>query len=140
MSLLSKQARVVLATLALAATLAGCGATTTASKSFKGEEHAVATRISDFQKHATEASQSKLCTHDLAHTIVTSLARSGAKTCAEIIKEQLKNVEDLTLTVQAVSVHGDHATATVKSTFTGKLQPSTLKLVKEDGTWKISGV
>ncbi len=139
MSLPSKQARLALAALLLGALLAGCGEASTASNSFTGEAHAVASRVDEFQKHASEGSQSKLCSDDLASGLVVSLRKSG-KGCTEVLKEQLKNVEDLTLAVQSVSVHDNHATATVKSTYDGKPKSSTVTLVKEDGAWKISGV
>jgi ABC-type glycerol-3-phosphate transport system substrate-binding protein len=138
MVLSSKQARIALAAAAVVLGLAGCGETTS-SKSFTGEEHAVAQRVSDFQKHATESSQSKLCNDDLASTLVTSIRASG-KGCTEALKEQLKSVEDLTVTIESVSVDGKTATAIVKSTRSGKSVPDTLKLVKEGGAWKISGL
>jgi hypothetical protein len=128
----------VLGGLALALAVAGCGEAVSTS-SFKGEEHNVAQRISSFQKHATEGSQSKICESDLATNLLAHIKASG-RGCTETIKEQLKNVEDLTLTVQSVTVHGKTATATVKSTWSGKSQLSTLKLQREGEDWKISGV
>jgi Domain of unknown function (DUF4878) len=129
---------VLLGALTLAAGVAGCGETV-ATNSFKGEEHAVAQRISNFQKHATESSQSKICEQDLASELKARIKASG-KSCSEALKEQLKDVEVLTVTVQSVAVHDRTATATVKSTWSGKTEVSTLKLVKEGEDWKISGV
>jgi copper chaperone CopZ len=131
-------AAMALGALALALAMAGCGEAVSTS-SFKGEEHSVAQRISSFQKHATEGGQGKICENDLATNLQARIKASG-RGCAEAIKEQLKNVEDLTLTVQSVTVHGRTATATVKSTRSGKSQLSTLKLQKEGEDWKISGV
>jgi hypothetical protein len=127
-----------LGALALALVVAGCGEAVSTG-SFKGEEHIVAQRISSFQKHASEGSQQKICESDLASNLQAQFKASG-RGCTEAIKEQLKNVEDLTLTVQSVTVHGRTATATVKSTRSGKSQLSTLKLQKEGEDWKISGV
>jgi hypothetical protein len=136
----SKQARLALAGAAVALGVAGCGETTS-TKSFQGEEHAVAQRISSFQKDATEGSESKLCDNDLASALVTGIRKSAdGKECKEVLKEQVKDVEDPTLTIKSVSVSGNTATATVKSTKAGKSHSYTLKLVKEGGAWKISGV
>jgi hypothetical protein len=140
MTLPSKQGRLAIAALVAAGVLAGCGETVT-SNGFTGEEHEVAARIASFQKHASETSQKKICSQDLSASLVASIEKSGnGKNCEEALKEQLKNVEDLTLTINDVTVHGKHATATVKSVRYGKTRPSTLTLVKEGQDWKISGV
>jgi hypothetical protein len=136
----SKQGRLVLAGAAVALGVAGCGEATSTT-SFKGEEHAVAQRVSTFQKDATEGSESKLCDNDLASALVAGLRRSAnGKECKEVLKEQVKDIEDPALTIKAVSVNGNTATATVKSTKAGKSHSYNLKLVKEGGAWKISGV
>jgi Domain of unknown function (DUF4878) len=135
---LMSAARLLLGALALALGVAGCGETV-ATNSFKGEAHAVAQRISNFQKHATESSQKKICEEDLASELKARIEASG-KACSEALKEQLKDVEVLTVTVQSVAVHDRTATATVKSTWSGKTEVSTLKLVKEGEDWKISGL
>jgi hypothetical protein len=130
--------RLLLGALALALGVAGCGETV-ATNSFRGEAHAVAQRISTFEKHASESSQSKICEQDLASELKARIKASG-KSCSEALKEQLKDVEVPSLTVQSVAVHGGTATATVKSTWSGKTEVTTLKLVKEGEDWKISGV
>ena len=118
--------------------LSSCGETA-ATNSFQGEEHEVAARISNFQKHVTEASQKKICQEDLAASLTRRIETSG-KGCEEALKEQLKDVEDLTLTVQDVTVNGKNATATVRSIRNGIAKPSTLALVKEGQAWRISGL
>jgi hypothetical protein len=138
MTISSKQGALLIASLASAAALAGCGESVTTNK-FQGEQHEVASRISSFQKHVQEASQKEICAKDLAAPLVASIGSSG-KSCTEALKEQLKNVEDVSLTIKSVTVHGKNATATVKSVRNGKKVPSTLTLVKEGDNWKISGV
>jgi hypothetical protein len=140
----SKQGLAAIASLAVAVGVAGCGETTTSS-SFTGEEHAVATRVSNFQKHVSEANEKKVCSEDLASSLVERIRESGkreagGKGCTEVVKELLKDVEDPTLTVQHVKVDGKNAVATVKSVRSGKSRTATLTLVKEGEDWRISGV
>lgn len=138
MQLPSKQSRYLLCCLATTATLAGCGGTVSTG-SYSGESHAVAERISSFQRHATEADQKKVCGEDLAAKLREQIARSG-ESCEEALRVQLKAVEDITLEVKSISVQGKSATAQVKSTYSGKLCASTLLLAKEGTAWRISGL
>jgi hypothetical protein len=143
MSIPSKQGLLTIASLALAAGLSGCGETVT-TNNFKGEEHAVAARIANFQKNVTEANEKKLCSEDLSSGLVTRIREAGqhesGKGCTEVLKEQLKSVEDPTLSIKSVTVHGTTATATVKSVRYGKTKPYTMTLVKEGEDWKIAGL
>lgn len=138
MSIPSKQGSLAAAALVATLALAGCGETAT-TNNFKGEEHQVAARVASFQKHVSESSQKKVCQEDLAAELTKRIAASG-KGCEDALKEQLKDVEDLTLTIEGVTIDGKKASATVKSTRDGKTKPATLLLVKEGQDWKISGV
>jgi hypothetical protein len=141
MTIPSKQGRLAIVSLGIATVLAGCGETKTSTSSFSGEQHAVATRIASFQKHVSEGSQKKICGEDLASALVTSIGKSAnGKSCPEVLKEQLKDVEDPSLTIKSIRVNGKNAVATVKTTHLGKTRPSTLTLVKEGEDWRISGV
>jgi hypothetical protein len=119
--------------------LAACG-NTTATASFKGEQHAVAQAISNLQAHATAGEQSKICTNDLSATIVTSLG--GTKHCETAIKDQLAEINNLEVNIQTIHLapHDTSATASTTSTYEGKIHPTTLTLTKEHGTWRITGV
>jgi copper chaperone CopZ len=123
----------------LALALAGC-ATTTTTAGFKGVEHEAAQTIANFQSDATDAEQKKICTNDLAATLVTRLG--GTKSCETAIKNQLAEVDSMEVSVQSVKVASDGATATaeVKSVDEGKKHPSAISLVKEGGKWKIAGL
>jgi copper chaperone CopZ len=123
----------------LALALAGC-ATTTTTVGFKGAEHEAAQTIANFQSDATDAEQKKICTNDLAATLVTRLG--GAKGCETAIKNQLAEVDSMEVSVQSVKVASDGATATanVKSVREGKKHAGTVSLVKEGGKWKIAGL
>ena len=119
--------------------LGACGTTVSTSK-FKGEEHAVAQAIADFQSHATATDQAKICEKDLAAKVVAGLG--GKKGCEAAIKRQLNQVDNLEVTVNSVTVapDGKTATASVKSTHGGKQKPSRVSLVKEGGTWKLAAL
>jgi Putative lumazine-binding len=126
----------VLAASTAAVSLAACGEAVSTS-SFKGPSHEVAQTLSDFQKDATAGDEAKLCQHDLAAKIATSLKRGGG--CQAALKDQLKEVDSLNLTVESIAVNGASAQAKVKSTWSGKSKVTTLTLVKEGARWKISG-
>ncbi|HEX5224543.1 MAG TPA: hypothetical protein VFW29_05380 [Solirubrobacteraceae bacterium] len=133
--------RVIAPTAGLLAALAlgACGTTVSTSK-FKGEQHAVAQAIADFQTHATATEQAKVCEQDLAAKVVSGLG--GKKGCEAAIKRQLGQVDNLEVTVDSVAVAADGrtATASVRSTYGGKQTPGTIALVKEGGKWKLAGL
>jgi len=146
----SKQACALLGSLALAAGVAGCGETVSTG-TFSGEDKAVAQRVSEFQHHATAASETAICTDDLTSRlraeIVSSAKAANGKGCAEALKQQLKQVEDVSMTVKSVTVHGTSAAAVVRSTWSGKPCNSTLTLEKQPSAtskggspWRISGM
>jgi hypothetical protein len=130
------------ATLALAPLLvtglAACGSTVSTS-SFKGASQAVAQRISDFQSDVTSGEEKKLCNSDLARAVQARLTAAGGS-CRQALKNQLGAIDDYELSVDSIAVHGTNATASVKSTWSGKQRLTTLQLVKEGGAWKISAL
>jgi hypothetical protein len=123
----------------LAVGVTACGGTTVAASNFKGESHAVAQRISDFQSDATAVDEQKMCDNDLASTIVARLKAAGSN-CEKALKTQLAQVDKFNLSVDSVKVTGDTATAQVKSIYSNREHPSTLQLVKEGHNWKIAGI
>jgi hypothetical protein len=115
-------------------------ASTASSSSFKGEQHAVAQVISNFQSEATAGEAQKICTSVLSTALTARLnaARGG---CIEAHKSQLNEVDSPELTIQSVKLLGGaNATAQLKSTHSGKSKVSTMTLLKEGGKWKISGL
>lgn len=122
-----------------AVAVAACG-TTTSTASFKGEQHEVAQTIANLQADATAGEPKKICTNDVAASIVSRLGRS--KGCETAIKNQLAEVDTLEVSVQSVKIAsgGLTATAQVKSTQSGKKKPGTISLVKEGKLWKVSAV
>jgi hypothetical protein len=119
--------------------LSACG-TAVSTSSFKGTQHDVAQTLANLQSDATANDEAKICSRDLAATIVSRLG--GAKRCEKAIKDQLKEADNLELKVESVSVTNGASTATarVRSIFLGKHQLSTVALVKDGSDWKISSL
>jgi hypothetical protein len=127
------------ACIPLVALAAGACGSTASTAGFKGEQHAVAQTISNLQSHATALEQKKVCSQDLASTVVARLnAAPGG--CNKALERQLKEIDTFEVKVESVQVSGDTATARVKSVHHGKQVADTLTLVKQGGQWKISGV
>jgi putative lumazine-binding protein len=129
----------VVAALALALAAAGFGGCgeTASTGSFKGESHAVAQAIADFQSDVTAREQKKLCQNDLAATVTARLTRAGGS-CQAALKKQLLQIDATGLTIQSIAVNGRGASARVKSTYSGRTRVSTLTLVKQGGRWRIA--
>jgi hypothetical protein len=132
-----RSAIVLLVPLALG--LSACG-TSVSTSSFKGEQHAVAQTLANLQSHATASEQGKICSDDLAAAVVTRLG--GKSGCESAIKAQLTEIENLELSVQSIVIAPSARTATaqVRSTYKSKTKLGTLALVKEGGSWKVSGL
>jgi copper chaperone CopZ len=130
----------LLCALLLASGVAACGATTSVSTSaFNGEQQKVAQTVAHLQSHATALEAKKICGEDLAAALLATLnAAPGG--CKQAIESQLKQIDSFEATVQSVQIDGATATASVKSVNAGKKSVQTLKLVREGGKWKISGV
>ncbi|MGH2854157.1 MAG: hypothetical protein ACRDLF_08190 [Solirubrobacteraceae bacterium] len=124
--------------LALALGLGACGSTVSTSN-FKGEAHAVAQRISDYQADIAAASEQKLCSEDLSSAVRARLSTASGG-CKQAIKRQLGSIDDYEVTVEKVAVSGATATAIVKSAWSGKSRLATLELVKQGGGWRIDGL
>jgi hypothetical protein len=136
-----KHAPASLGLFLLALALAGCGSTVSTS-SFHGEEHEVAQVVANFQADVSAAEQQKVCANDLSSGLVARLG--GPAACRKAVKNQLAEVDNLEMSVRAVQVSPPGAprtaTARVKSINGGKSRLATLTLVREGGSWKISGV
>jgi hypothetical protein len=126
----------------LAFGVAACGSASSIG-GFKGEDHAVATTISNLQTDATARDEGKLCKNDLAKAVVArlDLAKGG---CEQAMKKQLAEIDSFELTVESVQVSASAspptASAHVKNVRSGKTRLSTVSLVKEAGKWKISSL
>ncbi len=127
-----------LSCLPLCALAVSACATATTTGNFKGAEHSVAQTVANLQGDVTAGEQKKICSRDLAAKVVASLG--GTKGCEAAIKEQVAEIDNTEADVESVQVSGTNATAKVKSTVAGKKTLSTVALVEENGTWKISAL
>src|SRR5262249_53578872 len=88
---------------ALALALGACGSTVSTS-SFKGEQHAVAQAISDWQSHATALEHKKICSQDFARAVVGRLnAAPGG--CDKALETQLKEIDSFEVKVESVQIN-----------------------------------
>lgn len=132
-------ARALALPLLAALAVAGCGtASTTSAGKFSGESKNVAQTVDDLSSAARKSDEKAICTQLFARSLVQQL-NSGSSTCQKTVGTQIDSADDTTLTVNAVKVAGSNATATVTSKFDGHNQKRTLKLVRENGGWRIAG-
>jgi hypothetical protein len=126
--------------LALTVGLSACGSTVSTTK-FKGEQREVAQAISNLQSDVRAADQQKLCSNDLAASVVARLnATPGG--CKQALKGQLTQIDNFDATVESVQITGSKKTATarVKSIYNGKSRVTSVSLVYEGGKWKLLSV
>lgn len=126
------------ALLVCALALAGCGTSTTTA-GFSGAKHAAAQAVANLQSAANAGEGSKICSDYLAKSVISKLG--GHKSCETALKHQLSEVDNLEAKISSVTLSsgGDGATASVSSIHSGKTKSSNLSLVKEGGSWKVSG-
>jgi Putative lumazine-binding len=122
----------------LATGVAACGATTTSTSSFKGEQQKVAQTVAHLRSHATGLEAKKICGEDLAAANVARL-NASSEGCKKAIESQLKEIDNFEATVESVTISGNTAVAHVKGVLAGKKAIQTLSFVKEGSRWKISG-
>jgi predicted small lipoprotein YifL len=124
----------LLAPVLVLAVLAGCG------DRGPTPEQQVRTTVSDFGRATADKDYETLCDRILAPKLIEDVTSIGLS-CEAALKRGLGNVEDPRLTIGRVEINGDQATAEIRSSAAGQ-EPSkdTLKLVKVNGTWKISSL
>jgi hypothetical protein len=116
------------------AVLAGCG------DHGPTPEQQVRTTVSDFGRATAAKDYKTLCDRILAPKLVEDVTAVGLS-CEAALKRGLGSVEDPQLTVGRVEIDGDNASAEIRSSASGEApSKDTLKLVKVNGTWKISSL
>jgi hypothetical protein len=122
--------------LALAA--GGCsvgGSSTASSGSFTGVRGNVAVTLNTFSSDSNSNNASDICKNVLDTAALARLRRAG--NCDTIITNQLKTINDFTLSIQNIVVNGKTAIATVQTVDDGKKVIGSVKLVDEPGGWRI---
>ena len=87
---------------------------------------------------ASSNNGSDLCKNVLAPAVRSKLNSIGS--CATIIENQLKTIDDFTLTVETISLNGKTATARVQSSLNGTKVISSVSLQKASVGWRITSV
>lgn len=123
--------------------LGGCslagGSTTGSSGGFTGTKALVASTLNLLASDASSTSNgTDICTHVLSAQLQSRLNKIGK--CSTIIDNQLKTIDDTTLTIKSISVSGSNATASVQTVSYGKKVISTVTLHNETAGWRITAL
>ena len=121
---------VLLAALALA----GCG------DSGPSAEAQIRTTLNDFQRATADHDYATLCERVLAPELVDTVEQIGLG-CEAALERAFAEVRDPRISVGAVTVDGDRATAEVRSSAAGQ-EPSedTIELVRVGDAWRIASL
>lgn len=123
------------ALIALAAALAGCGATSSPAGDFEGEERAVADAIEEIQSAAQRREADRLC-RDLLTRRLRDAVASGGTSCDSEIEKATEDADAYELEIEEITVTGTTATATVKGEAGDRDISRTFRMVEEDGRWR----
>jgi hypothetical protein len=121
----------VLATALLAAGCGGSGPSDTAQ---------VRSKVTELGKLTAAKDYTGLCDHVLAAKLIDQLKQVGLP-CELALQHGLGDVTDPRLTVGAIAIKDQTATAQVRTSAKGQ-QPSrdTIQLVKANGQWRVSSL
>ena len=126
----------------MAALAAGCAPQTTSSSNsvskFRGDQRAVAQTVEDLQAAADDSDEAKICTQVLAKALADRLAAANHG-CPTAVNEAIKDTDSTDMTVEAVRVTDNRATARVKFETGKKDRRANIPLVREGGGWRIAG-
>jgi hypothetical protein len=139
---------VIVAGACVAVALGGCSLTPTSSGSsggFTGTSADVATTLNTLSSDGSSANGADICAKVLSAALVKSLNRVAAATkkgdtCATVIDNQLKTVDDFTLSIKTIVIKGSTATARVQTAYLGKKVVSGVGLVDEPAGWRIASI
>jgi hypothetical protein len=103
-------------------------------------EEQVRTTVSEFGRATAAKDYGTMCDRLLAPALIEDVEQAGLP-CERALKQGLDQVREPRLTIGAVEIDGDSATAEVRTSAAGE-EPSkdTLKLVNINGTWKIASL
>ena len=131
----------VLLALFAALVLAGCaqGGTknTDSTKSFSGDQKAVASTVEDLQTAAKDHKGTTIC----ADLITAELRdKVSATDCPKVMKDGVRDTDEVDLKVKTVKITGDQAVASVQEKTGGGDRMRTIELQKVAGRWRISAL
>ena len=121
--------------------LAGCTQAGTnnddSTKDFSGEQKAVASTVEDLQTAAKDRKGTTIC----ADLITAELRDKISGTdCSKVVKDAIRDTDEVDLQVKTVTVTGDKAVASVKEKTGGDDRTRTIELQKVAGRWRISAL
>ena len=131
----------VAAALAVALLGAACAPQSSTSNSvskFRGDQRAVAQAVEDLEAAANDSDEAKLCNQILSRALAGRIAAAG-NGCQAGVKAAVKDTDSTGMTVEAVQVSGNRATARVKFETGKRDRRGTIALVREGGGWRIAG-
>ena len=128
--------------LAVAVLAAGCAPQQSSSSDsvtkFTGDQRAAAQTVEDLDKAAGDSDEAKICNQILSRALAGRIAANG-RGCGPGVDAAIKDTDSTDMTVEAVRVTGDTATARVKLETGKKDRGGNIALVREGGRWRISG-
>jgi hypothetical protein len=131
--------RAVIGSACLAVALGGCSLTPSSSASsagFTGQAALVASTLNTLASDASSGNGADICKTVLDSSVRATLNKLGS--CATILDNQLKTVDDFTLTVKAVKITGSTATASVQTVRYRVKVTQTVSLKRESGAWRLA--
>jgi hypothetical protein len=125
----------------VAVALGGCSLTPTSSSNasgFTGTKALIAAKLNLLASDGSSSNGSDICKNVLAPAVRSKLNSIG--NCATIIDNQLKTIDDFTMTIKTISVAGKSATAHVQTSLNGTKVTSEVSLAKSSVGWRISSL
>jgi hypothetical protein len=125
----------------VAAALSGCSLSPTSSTNnsgFTGQKALIASALNLLASDSSSGDGADICQHVFSHSLQQALNKSG--TCATKVDNQLKTIDDFTLTVKSISVSGSSATAKVQTVDDRTKVIETVTLGREKGSWRIESI
>jgi hypothetical protein len=121
----------------VALALGGCslGSSSASNSGFTGEQASVAATLNTLANDSSSANGADICKNVFAARVRTRLDKIGK--CATIINNQLKTIDDFKLTIKAIMVTGNAATARVQTVHNGTKVVQTVSLTREPAGWRI---
>ncbi len=123
----------------LAALVAGCGASTSSSADFEGEEKAVADQVEKIQSAGEARDAKQLCDEVLATALRDAIAAAGSS-CEVELDKAIRDADDFALEVEDVTISGDTATATVRTGTGSDEQTRDFEFERDGSSWRATSL
>jgi hypothetical protein len=121
--------------------LAGCTQAGTknsdSTKDFTGDQKAVASTVEDLQTAAKDRKGTTICADLITAELRDKISTSD---CPKVMKDAVRDTDEVDLKVKTVKVTGDKAVASVQEKTGGDDRMRTIELQKVAGRWRISAL